>query len=122
MRRAPLGQVLGRLARYDWDSTPGKLRMAQIVLVLGILLAGGVGVYSAIDLRSATQDIAQTHEPLNANVTKLYQSLADADTTVAAGSLSGSWEVTRYDQDVSQAAAMLAQAGTQTDGDAVTAN
>jgi len=121
----PTGQVVGRIRYDDWNTTPGKLRVAQIVLVLGVLLAGVVGVYAAIVRVNTTRDIAEHLEPLNANVTTLYRSLADADATVAAGYLSGGVEpnelLTRYQRDLRAAAANLAQADTQTEGEVVTA-
>jgi hypothetical protein len=124
-RRASPGQALRWVRDYDWDTTPSKLRVAQIVLVLGVLLAGGVGVYAAIARVNTTRDIAEHLEPLNATVTTLYRSLADADATVAAGYLSGGVEPTeirtRYDSDLAAATANLAQAGTQAEGEVVTA-
>lgn len=117
---------LGRIRRIDWDTTPGKLRAALIVLVLGVLLAGGAGVYAAIALSETTDDIAGQLEPLNANVTTLYRSLADADATVAAGYLAGGVEPATvratYDEDIRQAAAGLARAGAPASGDLVTAS
>lgn len=119
----PIGQVVGRIRRYDWNTTPSKLRVLWIVLVLGVLLAGGVGCYAAIIRVNTTRDIAEHLEPLNANVTTLYRSLADADATVAAGYLSGGVEpnalLTRYQRDLHTATASLAQAGTQTEGEAL---
>ncbi|MGH3900616.1 MAG: hypothetical protein ACRDTA_20675 [Pseudonocardiaceae bacterium] len=110
----------------DWDTTPGKLRLTRLVLVIGIVLAGAVGVVTANDRVDTTRDIAERLEPLNANVTTLYQSLADADATVAAGFLSGGVEPNevraRYNRDVATATASLAQAGTQAGGELVTAN
>jgi len=123
-RRAPPGQVLRWVRDYDWDTTPSKLRVAQIVLVLGVLLAGGVGVSAAIARVNTTRDIAEHLEPLNATVTTLYRSLADADATVAAGYLSGGVEPTEvrtsYGSDLVAATASLAQAGTQAEGEVVT--
>lgn len=124
-RRVPPGQALRRIRHYDWDTTPGKLRVAQIILVLGVLLAGGVGVYAAIAQVNTTRDIAEHLEPLNANVTTLYRSLADADTLAAAGYLSGGVEPaeirTLYNNDLVAATASLAQASTQAEGEVVTA-
>ncbi|MGH3776352.1 MAG: hypothetical protein ACRDRR_11575 [Pseudonocardiaceae bacterium] len=109
----------------DWDTTPGKLRLARLVLVIGIVLAGVVGVVTASNRVDTTRDIAERLEPLNANVITLYQSLADADATVAAGFLSGGVEPSemraRYDRDILTATASLAQAGTQTGEEPVTA-
>ncbi|MGH3972970.1 MAG: hypothetical protein ACRDS9_06565, partial [Pseudonocardiaceae bacterium] len=90
------------------------------------MLAGVVGVVTANNRVHTTRDIAERLEPLNANVTTLYQSLADADATVAAGFLSGGAEPqdvrTRYDLDILTAAASLAQAGAQAGEELVTAN
>jgi hypothetical protein len=125
-RRAPPGQVVAWVRHYDWNTTPGKLRMVQIVLMLGVLLAGGFGVYAAVARTNTTRDIAGRLESLNTHVTTLYQSLADADATVAAGYLSGGVEPNevraRYDQDVVAATANLAQASTQASGEVVTTN
>jgi hypothetical protein len=103
---------------------PGKLRVAQVVLVMGVALAGAVAVYAAIAQVNTTVDIAEHIEPLNHNVTTLYRSLADADATVAAGYLSGGVEPTemqiRYGRDIVAATTNLAQAGTQTGGELVT--
>ncbi|MBV9031134.1 MAG: hypothetical protein JO364_12695 [Pseudonocardiales bacterium] len=124
-RRAPSGQAVWRVRRYDWDTTPGILRVARIVLVLGVLLAGGVGVYAALARVNTTRDIAEHLEPLSTTVTTLYRSLADADATVAAGYLSGGVEPTeiqtRYERDLAAATASLAQAGTQAGGEQLTA-
>ncbi len=133
-RPVPPGQILERARPQrridrliaDWDTTPGKLRLTRIVLVIGIVLAGVVGVVAANDRVETTRDIAERLEPLNANVTTLYRSLADADATVAAGFLSGGVEPravrARYDRDIIAATASLAQAGTQAGGELVTAN
>ncbi|MGH3825203.1 MAG: hypothetical protein ACRDRA_20550 [Pseudonocardiaceae bacterium] len=123
--RAPPGAIVQRVRRFDWASTPGKLRVARVVLVLGVLLAGGVGVYAAIARADTARDIAERLEPLNANITTLYRSLADADATVAAGYLSGGVEPdelrTRYGRNVVAATVALAQASTQAGGEVVTA-
>ncbi len=120
-RPVPPGQVPEQVRRFNWDTTPGKLRVARILLVIGVLLAGSVGVYAAYARADTMRDIADHLEPLNANVTTLYRSLADADTTVAVGFLSGraeSREVrARYDGDVDLAMASLAQAGVQAGGE-----
>jgi hypothetical protein len=133
-RLAPPGEALGRVRPYlrvdrliaGWETTPGKLRLARIVLVLAVLLSGSIGVYAANARVDTIRGIAEHLEPLNTNVTTLYQSLADADATVAAGFLSGGVEPrevrTRYDHDVAAATASLAQASTQADGELVTTN
>jgi len=98
----------------------------MVVLVLGVLLSGGVGAYAADVRADATRDIAERIEPLNADVTTLYRSLAAADATVTSGFLSGSLEPSevraRYDGQVAEATSRLAQAGAQAGEDLVTAD
>lgn len=131
--RPPLpGQVLERIRGRrridrmiaDWHTTPGKLRMTMMVLVLGVLLSGGVGAYAAGVRAEATRDIAERIEPLNADVTTLYRSLAAADATVTSGFLSGTVEPSelrvRYDNQITEATARLAQAGAQAGEDVLT--
>lgn len=132
--RAPLGQVVGRSRQHwrinalitDWETTPGRLRVSRLVLVLGILLAGSVGLFAANARVDTTREIAEQLEPLNAHVTTLYRSLADADTTVAAGFLAGRVEPrevrARYDQDLDLATANLGQAGIETGGEQASAD
>ncbi|MGH3899307.1 MAG: hypothetical protein ACRDTA_13915 [Pseudonocardiaceae bacterium] len=124
-RPVPPGQASERVRLHrriegliaDWDTTPGKLRLARIILVIGVLLAGSVGFYAANARMDTMRDIAEHLEPLNAHVTTLYRSLADADTTVATGFLSGRVEPrhvrARYDGDVDLAMTSLAQASIQ---------
>jgi hypothetical protein len=118
-RPAPSGHVPTRVRRFDWDTTPGKLRTARILLMIGVLLAGTAGVYSANARADTMRDIAEHLEPLNAQMTTLYRSLADADTTVAVGFLSGQAEPreirARYDNDIDLAASSLVQAGNPAD-------
>lgn len=133
-RLPPPGQVLERLRRrrhinrtiIDWDTTPGKLRVTLVVLVLGVLLSGGVGAYTAAVRAEATRDIAERIAPLSADVTTLYRLLAAADATVTSGFLSGSVEPSevraRYDRQIAEATTRLAQAGAQADADKVTAD
>lgn len=132
--RAPLRQVMERLRHHrrigkmitDWETTPGKLRVSRMVLVLAILLAGGVGLFAGNVRVETTRDIAEHLEPLNAHMTTLYRSLADADTTVAAGFLAGRVEPNlvraRYDMDLDLAAGSLAQAGIQVGAEQATAD
>jgi hypothetical protein len=123
-RPAPPGGPWERLHDYrlitDWNTTPGKLRIARLILVIGILLAGSVAGLAGYARVEATGQIAAHLEPLNANVTTLYRSLADADATVAAAFLSGDAEPpelrTQYEQDWNLAAGLLAQAAAQTGG------
>lgn len=123
--RASRARVVGRWRRYDWDTTPGRLMVAQIALVLGALLAGVVGVYTAVGRANTIRDIGGRLELLDADVITLYRSLADADASAAAGFLSGGVEPDeiriRYAGDLVSATTNLAQAGTEASGELVTA-
>jgi hypothetical protein len=122
---APRAQVVGRWRRYGWDTTPGRLVVAQLVLVLGTLFAGGVGVYASVGQANTIRDIGGHLESLDADVITLYRSLADADATAAAGFLSGGVEPeeirARYVRDLVSATTNLAHAGTEAGGELVTA-
>lgn len=133
-RLAPPRHALERIRRRrrvdqmitSWRTTPGRIRVIMTVLVLGILLSGGVGAYAANDRAEATRDISERIEPLNADVTRLYRSLAAADATVTSGFLSSTLEPSevraRYDSQIADATARLAQAGAQAGEDLVTAD
>lgn len=128
------GRLLGRLRRRryinrmitDWNTTPGKLRVTMVILIIGVLFSGGIGAYAAYARAEATRDIAERIAPLDDQVTTLYRSLAAADATVTSGFLSGSLEPNeiraRYDQQVAEATAKLTQAGAQAGDDMVTAD
>ncbi|MEO7193559.1 MAG: hypothetical protein ABIZ05_01860 [Pseudonocardiaceae bacterium] len=121
----PSFQVFARIRRSDWDTTPGWLRVAQLLLVLGILLAGGVAAYDTNARVNTTGDIAGSLEPLNGTVSTLYRSLADADATVAKEYLSAGMQPNEtlipYGDDVHTAATSLALAGTQAGAEPATA-
>ncbi|MGH3765463.1 MAG: hypothetical protein ACRDS0_02645 [Pseudonocardiaceae bacterium] len=99
-------------------TTPGKLRVARMILVIGILLAGSVAGLAAYSRADTTREIAEHLAPLNANATTLYRSLADADATVALAFLSGGAEPpelrAQYIQDRDLAATSLREAAAQT--------
>lgn len=109
----------------DRDTTPGKLRVTRLILVVGILIAGSVAAFAAQARVATTGDIERL-EKLNANVTTLYRSLADADSTVALTFLSGGQEPAgpriRYEQDRALASEMLGRAATQTGEESGTVN
>jgi hypothetical protein len=120
--QAPRDGVLSRVRRHrlvhgligDWETTPGKLRVTRLVLVVVILLCGVAGVRAADVRIDATHEIRETIEPLNDQLTTLYRSLADADAVVASGFLTGSAQpgpvAQRYDDDISAAATSLSEA------------
>jgi hypothetical protein len=46
-----------------WDTTPGKLRVTMVVLVIGVLLSGGVGAYATVVRAQAIRGIALMRRP-----------------------------------------------------------
>jgi len=114
--RIPRRGRIGRLIA-DRDTTPGKLRVARLLLVLGILLAGSFAAAAAQALVDTIGDIEHL-ETFNANVTTLYRSLADADSTVAVAFLSGGVEPAgprqQYERDRALASDILGRAAAQT--------
>jgi hypothetical protein len=111
-RRGRIGQLIA-----DRDTTPGKLRVARLLLVLGILFAGSLAAAAAQALVDTIGDIEHL-ETFNANVTTLYRSLADADSTVAVAFLSGGVEPAgprqQYERDRALASDILGRAAAQT--------
>ena len=99
----------------DWETTPGKLRVTRIVLLVGVLLAGGFGANAADARMDAIHEIMSSIEPLNADVATLYRALADANATVTSGFLTGGIEPTTaredYDENIDTAARNLAETG-----------
>ncbi len=127
---APHGQVRVRVHRFlergitDWETTPGKLRVVRVLLVLAVLLCGLVGVYAAAVRADAARDIQGRIAPLNDTVMTLYRSLAEAHATVTSSFLSGEVELrevrAQYDKNIAQAATSLTKAGAQDSDDLVT--
>jgi hypothetical protein len=111
-RRGRIGWLI-----TDRDTTPGKLRVARLLLVLGILFAGSLAAAAAQALVDTIGDIEHL-ETFNANVTTLYRSLADADSTVAVAFLSGGVEPAgprqQYERDRALASDILGRAAAQT--------
>jgi hypothetical protein len=107
--------------RRTASTTPGRLGMAMVGLVVLSLLTGVIGMLS-ISGRSSTLDDLVTHrEPVSAAAQQIYRSLSDADATAAGAFLSSAVEPpllrARYQTDIAQAGAALAVAATDISGD-----
>jgi hypothetical protein len=96
-----------RIAR----TTPTRLRLLMIGLLLASLAWGAVGAWAVSQHASAAQDVVSTSEPLSLSAQQMYRSLSDADVTATAAFLSGPYEPLaarqRYAADISQAATDL---------------
>ncbi|NGY64998.1 hypothetical protein G7043_39400 [Lentzea sp. NEAU-D13] len=108
-RQALVRRVTG-LAR----STPGRLSLIVLVLVLASLASGALTTWSVVRQERALEDLATRSEPLSHAAQEVYRSLQDADATAASAFLSGGLEPAqlreRYEADIAQAQAALSVA------------
>ncbi|WP_232836930.1 hypothetical protein [Lentzea terrae] len=108
-RQALVRRVTG-LAR----STPGRLSLIIVVLVLASLASGWLTTWSVNRQERALDDLATRSEPLSHAAQEVYRALQDADATAASAFLSGGLEPPalreRYEADIAQAQAALSVA------------
>ena len=108
-RQALVRRVTG-LAR----STPGRLSLIVLVLVVASLASGALTTWSVVRQERALEDLATRSEPLSHAAQEVYRSLQDADATAASAFLSGGLEPAqlreRYEADIAQAQAALSVA------------
>ncbi|MFD5823928.1 hypothetical protein [Lentzea sp. NPDC060358] len=108
-RRALVRRVTG-LAR----STPGRLSLIAVVLVVASFASGWLSTWSVDRQERALQDLATRSEPLAHAAQEVYRALQDADATAASAFLSGGLEPPqlreRYEADIAQAQAALSVA------------
>jgi hypothetical protein len=95
-------------------ATPARLRFAAVAIAVLALLTGLVGALAATERQSATAAAWQNAEPLMVTAQAVDTSLSDADTIAAASFLRGRVEPealqARYQSDLTQAAADVAEA------------
>ncbi|GGU14604.1 hypothetical protein [Lentzea flava] len=108
-RQALVRRVTG-LAR----STPGRLSLIVVVLVVASLASGWLSTWSVNRQERALEDLATRSEPLAHAAQEVYRALQDADATAASAFLSGGLEPPRlrerYEADIAQAQAALSVA------------
>ena len=94
--------------RLDTATTPARLRLLLVVLVLLSLAWGVLAALTANQHASAAADVVAVSEPLSLDAEQVYQSLSDADATAANAFLAGGLEPAaarqRYEADITQAA------------------
>jgi len=97
-----------RRSRLDTATTPGRLRLLLVTLVILSLAWGVVVALIADQHASAAANVVAVSEPLSLDAEQIYQSLSDADATAANAFLSGGLEPVaaqqRYNADIAQAA------------------
>jgi hypothetical protein len=121
--RPSLGSVPAWV-RGQLTSTPGRLGLASVLVVIGALILGSVA-FSAERARSqAAQAVASQTEPLLVEAVTLYAALSDADATATTTFLKGGLEPparrARYENDLRMATTSLAELSRQV-GDSATA-
>jgi hypothetical protein len=99
---------------------PGRLRIIGAVLAGLLLVFGAVTAWQVSERTSAAGALIDDSQPLSANAADIYRSLADANTTAAAGFLSGGDEPQevreRYEEGIRTAAGLLSDAAARSTG------
>ena len=95
-------------SRLNTATTPARLRLLLVVLILFSLAWGVLAALTADQHASAAADVVAVSEPLSLDAEQIYQSLSDADATAANAFLAGGLEPAaarqRYEADITQAA------------------
>src|SRR5579859_1152957 len=93
------------------STTPGKLWLVRVGLVVVCLAWGALATLMVVQHASAAHDVAAADETLSLDAQQIYQSLADADVTVSTAYLYGRTGPyaarVRYQHDIAVAAADL---------------
>jgi hypothetical protein len=94
-------------------STPARLRVLMVGLLLACLAWGAVAAWTVGQHASAASNVVSASEPLSLSAQRMYQSLSDADVTATTAFLGGPQEPLaarqRYAADIAQAASDLAE-------------
>src|SRR6516165_3279976 len=106
--RAPAVQRDGPLSRLDTTTTPGRLRLLLVGLVLLSLAWGVLAALTAEQHASAAADVVAVSEPLSLDAEQIYQSLSDADATATSaflypGGIEPAADRQHYNADLAQA-------------------
>ncbi|HEU5469709.1 MAG TPA: hypothetical protein VFV67_03580 [Actinophytocola sp.] len=120
--RRVLGPVSAvRQVTRSAGTTPGRLSVIAVGLVLLAVLTGLVGAITLQNKQTTIDNLIEHREPLAAAAQQLYRSLSDADATAASAFLSGGVEPDalrqRYEIDIAQAGAALSKASSDVGGD-----
>ena len=106
--RVPAIQGVLRRSLLDTATTPGRLRLFLVTLIILSLTWGVIAALIANQHASAAASVVVVSEPLSLDAEQIYQSLSDADATAANALLPGGLEPAparqRYNADITQAA------------------
>jgi hypothetical protein len=115
-----LARGRGLLERVN--TTPGRLRLASIVLVAALTLTWAAVMSVLVTRQSAARAVGEEAAPLLLATTELHAALADADATASRGFLEGGVESeqlrAQYEDDIDAAAEQLAAIGGHADNSA----
>ncbi|GAA2791246.1 hypothetical protein GCM10010441_15590 [Kitasatospora paracochleata] len=104
--------------RQAASTPPGRLRVAGAALAALVVLFGAVAVEQVSTRATAAGRVVSGSEPLSQDAAEIYRSLADADTTAAAGFLLAADEPAavrqRYEDDLATASRLLSEAAART--------
>jgi hypothetical protein len=109
-----------RNVRRSASSTPGKLFLVGVGLVVLALLTGVAGAISMQQKQDTIDSLLEHREPVAAASQQIYRSLSDADATAASAFLAGGTMPPalrdRYSLDIATAGANLAKASADVSG------
>jgi hypothetical protein len=109
-----------RRVRRSAASTPGRLFVVGVGLVVLALVTGVVGALAMQQKQSTIDNLIEHREPVAAASQQIYRSLSDADATAASAFLSGGTPPAalrdRYELDIATAGANLAEASADVGG------
>lgn len=109
-----------RSVRKSAASTPGKLFLIGVSLVLLAVLTGASGAIEIQQKQNTIDNLISHREPVAAASQQIYRSLSDADATAASAFLAGGTIPAelreRYDMDIATAGANLAKASADVGG------
>jgi len=115
-----LPATAARSMRKSAASSPGRLFLIGVGLVLLALLTGVVGAIAMQQKNDTIDNLIDHREPVAAASQQIYRSLSDADATAASAFLAGGTMPgelrDRYDEDIANAGANLAQASADVSG------
>ena len=101
-------------------TSPGRLTVIGVGLVVLALVTGLVGTFATQGKKDTINELIDHREPLTAASQEVYRSLSDADATSANAFLVIGTEPAdlrgRYDLDIARAGAALAKAASDSDG------
>jgi hypothetical protein len=81
-----------RRFRLDLSTTPDKLRLLLVAVVLLSLAWGGLAAFTVNQYSSAASGVVAVREPVSLDAQQIYRHLSDADNTAATAFLAGGLE------------------------------